>query len=119
MEGFKVVEVLNNYKKCPNCGVSSKEKDMCIDVQDDVIHIGCTCGYKLCVDENNKVVKGMSGTIKSVQLCPTCGTKRSYISNKVIAVYIDGIYQDVDFMVCNCNNCKTRFLVDVDSTEME
>lgn len=119
MEGLKIVGVLKHYKKCPNCGISAKEEDMCVDVQEDVIHIECTCGYKVSVDENNKIIRGMGGTVKSVQLCTTCGEKRTYICDKDISVYIDGVYQDAGFMVCNCNKCKTRFIVDVDSTLMD
>ena len=57
MNGFKCVAVVRKYKKCPQCGVSWKTTDMYQELKDEVITIGCKCGWQIRVDENNKKVK--------------------------------------------------------------
>ena len=57
MNGFKFVAVVRKYKKCPQCGVSWKTTDMYQELNDEVITIGCKCGWQIRVDENNKKVK--------------------------------------------------------------
>lgn len=52
----KFNQVAKKYKKCPTCGASWKGHDMTIELESEVIKIACTCGFKKCVDENNKEV---------------------------------------------------------------
>ena len=56
MDCRKFTSVAKKYKKCPKCGASWKGHDMCIELENEVIHISCTCGFSKYVDENNKEV---------------------------------------------------------------
>lgn len=56
MDCRKFTSVAKKYKKCPKCGASWKGYDMCIELENEVIHIACTCGFSKYVNENNKEV---------------------------------------------------------------
>lgn len=116
MEGWKVVNVLNKYKKCPCCGSSNKDMEMKVEIKDNTVRIYCTCGYDITVDENNKEICSIGSCTRGVQLCPSCGKKRKYTWTEEVEVFIDGKCQSQEFYVCNCT-CGTRFLVDADSQE--
>ena len=57
MEANKFLSIVRKYKKCPNCGESWKGKSLQLELQDNIVHITCTCGFSKMVDENNKEVK--------------------------------------------------------------
>lgn len=57
MNGWTFTRILNKYKECPECGTSSKTTDMYHSLENEIITIGCKCGWKIKVDENNKEVK--------------------------------------------------------------
>lgn len=54
MDGFKVVEVINKYKECPNCKASYKTGDLVTEISSGFINIKCKCGFYKDVDENNQ-----------------------------------------------------------------
>lgn len=56
MNGNKFLSLVRKYKKCPSCGASWKETDLSVEVENEVVHISCTCGFSKYVDENNKEV---------------------------------------------------------------
>lgn len=57
MNGFKFVAVTRKYKKCPKCGASWKTDAIYQELHDEIITIGCKCGWQIKVDENNKEIK--------------------------------------------------------------
>lgn len=57
MNGWKLASVVRKYKKCPVCGASWKTTEMYNSLKNEVITIGCNCGWKIKVDENNKEIK--------------------------------------------------------------
>ena len=57
MNCSKFIGVSKKYKKCPKCGASWKGNELSIELENEVIHISCTCGFSKYVDENNEEVK--------------------------------------------------------------
>lgn len=57
MNPLLYTSVLRKYKKCPVCGASWKTTDMYNSLENEVITIGCKCGWEIKVDENNKEIK--------------------------------------------------------------
>ena len=56
----KFVSVTKKYKKCPKCGASWKSPHLQVSLNNEVIHVTCTCGFSKYVDENNKEVSNVS-----------------------------------------------------------
>ena len=50
------VAITRKYKKCPKCGASWKTTSLQCSLENEVIHITCTCGFSKYVDENNAEV---------------------------------------------------------------
>lgn len=57
MNGWTFTRIIGKYKKCPMCGASYKTTNLYSELENEVITIGCKCGWKIKVDENNKEVK--------------------------------------------------------------
>lgn len=57
MNGYKFVAIIIKYKRCLKCGSSWKTTDLYHELHDEVVTIGCKCGWKIKVDENNKEVQ--------------------------------------------------------------
>lgn len=57
MNGYKFVAIIRKYKRCLKCGSSWKTTDLYHELHDEVVTIGCKCGWKIKVDENNKEVQ--------------------------------------------------------------
>lgn len=53
----KFLKVSGKYKKCPNCGSSCKSTDLSVELEEDVIHISCICGFSKYVGEDNKEIQ--------------------------------------------------------------
>lgn len=54
MNGFKFVNVLRKHKECPQCKASWKTRSLKSELKDEIIHIYCTCGWSIYVNEDNK-----------------------------------------------------------------
>lgn len=57
MNGWTFTRIIGKYKKCPKCGASYKTTDLYHKLENEIITIGCKCGWEIKVDENNKEVK--------------------------------------------------------------
>ena len=56
MDCMKFISITKKYKKCPKCGSSWKDTKLQVELEDEIIHIYCDCGFSKYVDENNKEV---------------------------------------------------------------
>lgn len=57
MNGWTFMRVIEKYKKCPKCGTSYKTNNLYSSLKNEVITIGCKCGWEIKVDKNNKEVR--------------------------------------------------------------
>lgn len=56
MNGWTFTRIIGKYKKCPKCGASYKTTDLYHSLENEIITIGCKCGWEIKVDENNKEI---------------------------------------------------------------
>lgn len=58
MTFLRFIQVISQYKKCPNCNVDWKIKDnLTVSLYDESITIKCACGFHKTVDENDDEIK--------------------------------------------------------------
>ena len=57
MNFAKMGEVLNRYKKCPNCKATHRSGKFKAEVINETIKFTCECGWKKNIDENNNEIK--------------------------------------------------------------